>query len=804
MSEPFHRKRAFAQDDEDQKKNECREDIEKNRKESRRRYLEEREKKLLRELRESVEDELALFDPSELSVAERLELEKKQQILRIVESKRSLSGLREQNSDDDAREFEERYSLLVDPSRHKVLFSAHSSEVLPGRKDPNYVPPPPKSFVIKKERERLPIFQFRTQLMDAIRENQIVIVIGETGSGKTTQLTQYLYEDGYCANGQKIGCTQPRRVAAMSVASRVSYELGKRVGTLCGYSVRFEDCSSADTRIKYMTDGMLLREFLREPELSSYSVLVVDEAHERSLHTDVVLGLVKEVCNHRKDLKLIISSATLEAEKFSSFFGGAPTLFVPGRRFPVQIKYTVQPEPDYLLAAVVTALQVHISQPAVDADAGVMGDILIFLTGQDEIERAEELLKERIRGLEQRMPDLLICPIYSALPSDQQQKIFLPTPPKTRKVVIATNIAETSLTIEGIVYVIDCGFAKVNFFNAKSNVEQLQIVPISKANAEQRAGRAGRTRPGTCFRLYTSWAFQNEMEDSNIPEIQRSNLSSVVLLLKSLGIDDIVNFPFLDPPPTASLMSALEHLYALGALTESGALSTIGFRMSEFPLEPQLARMIIASEKFGVVDEVVVCAAMLSVGHNLFYKPKGKEEAAEKARLGFVESRALGDHVLLVNLFNAWAASEFSPQFCFERFVQLRSMKRARDVRDQLSAMLDRVRVQRSSNPLDHESIRKSVCCGFFFNVAALRTSGDYKLLKGSVVVHIHPSSIMNGEFPKCVMFHELVLTSKEYMRHVCEIDPAWLSSIAPHYYSSQDLKYLTEKKPLTGKAGRR
>ncbi|KAA3671346.1 pre-mRNA-splicing factor ATP-dependent RNA helicase DHX16, partial [Paragonimus westermani] len=286
---------------------------------------------------------------------------------------------------------------------------------------------------------------------------------------------------GYCDGGKRVGCTQPRRVAAMSVAARVSQEMSVKLGKEVGYSIRFEDCTSERTKIKYMTDGMLLREFLTEPDLGGYSVMMVDEAHERTLHTDILFGLVKDVVRFRPDLKLLISSATLDAEKFAAFFDDAPVFRIPGRRYPVDIYYTKAPEADYIEAAVVSVLQIHVTQPP--------GDILVFLTGQEEIETANELLVERTRKLGSKIRELLILPIYSTLPSDMQARIFAPTPPGARKVVLATNIAETSLTIDGIIYVIDTGFCKQKFYSARSGIESLIVVPISQAAADQRAGR---------------------------------------------------------------------------------------------------------------------------------------------------------------------------------------------------------------------------------------------------------------------------------------------------------------------------
>lgn len=442
---------------------------------------------------------------------------------------------------------------------------------------------------IEETKKSLPVFPFRDSLIEAIKNYQILIVEGETGSGKTTQIPQYLNEAGFTKDGKKIGCTQPRRVAAMSVAARVAQEMNVKLGNEVGYSIRFEDCTSDRTVIKYMTDGTLHREFLSEPDLASYSVMIIDEAHERTLHTDILFGLVKDITRFRPDLKLLISSATLDAEKFSTFFDDAPIFRIPGRRFPVDLYYTKAPEADYIDACVVTVLQIHATQP--------LGDVLVFLTGQEEIETCVEMLQERTKRIGKKLKELVILPVYANLPSDMQAKIFEPTPEGARKVVLATNIAETSVTIDNIIYVIDPGFAKQNNFNSKTGMESLIVVPISKASANQRAGRAGRVAPGKCFRLYTAWAYKYELEDNTVPEIQRINLGNAVLTLKALGINDLKNFDFLDPPPHETLVLALEQLYALGALNHHGELTKTGRRMAEFPTDPMLAKMLLASEK---------------------------------------------------------------------------------------------------------------------------------------------------------------------------------------------------------------
>ena len=493
----------------------------------------------------------------------------------------------------------------------------------------------------------------------------------------------------------------------MSVAARVAEEVGTKLGYLVGYSIRFEDCTSDKTVLKYMTDGMLLREFLTEPDLASYSVLMIDEAHERTLHTDILFGLVKDIARFRPDLKLLISSATMDAQKFSEYFDDAPIFNIPGRRYPVDVYYTKAPEANYLAAAITTIMQIHVTQDK--------GDILLFLTGQDEIDSAVETLGAITRSLGSKIKEMILCPIYSTLPPDLQSKIFEPTPEGARKVVLATNIAETSITIDGIVYVIDPGFVKQKSYNPRSGMESLIVVPCSRASANQRAGRAGRVGPGKCFRLYTAWAFQNELEENTIPEIQRTNLGNVVLLLKSLGINDLINFDFMDPPPPETLIQALGQLYALGALNDRGELTKLGRRMAEFPLDPMLSKTLIASEKYGCSDEIVSIVGMLSVQNAVFYRPKDKAIHADKARKNFF--RPGGDHLGLLAVWNAWVETNYSTQWCFVNFIQHRSMKRARDVRDQLMGLMERVEIKLVANDDAGNTvpIRKTVASGFFY-----------------------------------------------------------------------------------------
>jgi pre-mRNA-splicing factor ATP-dependent RNA helicase DHX16 len=662
-------------------------------------------------------------------------------------------------------------------------------------KGPKETPLEKKKRTMQEVRDSLPVFPYKERFIEAVKQHQVLIIVSATGSGKTTQLPQYLWEEGFCEgpDGKKlmIGCTQPRRVAAMSVAARVADESATKLGNEVGYSIRFEDCTSERTVLKYMTDGMLLREFLSEPDLSAYSVMMIDEAHERTLHTDILFGLVKDIASFRPDLRLLISSATLDAEKFSTFFDDAPIFNIPGRRYEVDIMYTKAPEGNYLDACAMTVMQIHLTQDP--------GDILVFLTGQDEIENCQAALEERVRRFGSKCSELLILPIYANLPSDLQAKIFEPTPPGARKVVLSTNIAETSLTIDGIIYVIDPGFSKQKSYNPRSGMESLIVTPCSQASANQRAGRAGRVSAGKCFRLYTHWAFQNELEENTIPEIQRTNLGNVVLLLKSLGIDDLVNFDFMDPPPPETLINALEQLYALGALNDKGQLTKLGRRMAEFPLEPMMSKMLIASEQYGCVEEILSICAMLSLGGALFFRPKDRKVHADNARKTF--NRPGGDHLTLLNVWNQWSEANFSTNWCFQNFIQHRSISRARDVREQLVNLMERVEIEIVSDT-NSVNIRKAITAGYFYHTARLSKGGHYKTVKQSNTVLIHPSSALHeGEpRPRWLVYFELVLTTKEFMRQIIEIENSWLLEVAPHYYSKKDVEDTKALKMPKGK----
>lgn len=636
-----------------------------------------------------------------------------------------------------------------------------------------------RSKSLAQQREYLPAFAVREELLSVIRDNQVIICIGETGSGKTTQLTQFLREDGYSKYGL-IGCTQPRRVAAMSVAKRVAEEMGVEVGQEVGYAIRFEDETSEATEIKYMTDGVLLRETLAEPDLDKYSCIIMDEAHERALNTDVLMGLLKKILARRRDLKLIVTSATMNAERFAQFFGGAPQFTIPGRTFPVDVLYSKSPCEDYVDAAVKQVLNIHLSQPT--------GDILVFMTGQEDIEMTCEVIAERLALLDSP-PKLSILPIYSSMPADLQVKIFEAAEVGVRKVVVATNIAETSLTVDGIMYVVDTGFSKLKVYNAGMQMDTLQITPVSQANANQRSGRAGRTGPGTAYRLFTEGAYRNELYMQTIPEIQRTNLANTVLLLKSLGVKDLLEFDFMDPPPQETMLSSLFDLWSLGALSNTGDLTELGLRMSAFPMEPSMSKLIIMSETYNCMEEMLTIVSMLSIP-SIFYRPKERAEESDAAREKFCVPES--DHLTLLYIFQQWKIHRFSESWCVKHFLHAKALKRAFEIRNQLADICQKQKMRNSTAGSDWDIVRKCICSGYFHQSARLRGVAEYSNLRSGMTSAVHPTSALYGlgYLPEYVVYHQIMLTSKTFMSTVTAVDPYWLAELGSVFFSVKEKGY--------------
>ncbi len=631
---------------------------------------------------------------------------------------------------------------------------------------------------IEEQRKTLPAYAARDDVLKMIRDNQVVIVIGETGSGKTTQLTQFLNEDGYGRLGM-IGCTQPRRVAAVSVANRVAEEMNVKVGEEVGYVVRFEDVTSPKTIIKYMTDGILLRETLVDSDLEKYSCIIMDEAHERTLSTDVLMGLFKNLLARRRNLKLIITSATMNADRFSRFFGDAPQFTIPGRTFPVDIMFSKFTVEDYVESAVKQALTIHLQSGP--------GDILIFMTGQEDVEVTCEVLSDRLKQLDDP-PPLEILPIYASLPAEQQQKIFKKTKPGYRKVVVATNIAETSLTVDGISFVIDPGYSKLKVYNARIGLESLAITPISVANANQRAGRAGRTGPGSCYRLYTEKAAREEMYPQTVPEIQRTNLANTLLLLKSLGVDDLIKFPFLDPPPKETIMASLYELWSIGALDNFGKLTPLGRQMAQFPIQPALSKLLLVASQNGCSEEMVIIVSMLSVP-SVFYRPKERQEESDLSRSRFFVPES--DHLTLLNVYSQWKANNFSDFWCKKHFLHSKSLKKAKDIKEQIELIMKSNKVPVTSSGYEWDVVRKCICSGYFYQAAKVHGFGEFVNLRTGMKLQLHPTSALFGmsDLPQYVVYHELMLTTKEYISTVTAVDPLWLVEYGGVFYSVRDKK---------------
>ncbi|ELP94791.1 pre-mRNA-splicing factor ATP-dependent RNA helicase PRP16, putative [Entamoeba invadens IP1] len=634
---------------------------------------------------------------------------------------------------------------------------------------------------IKKVREELPIHKKRMDIINTIRENQAVIIVGETGSGKTTQIVQYLYESGFGKKGI-IGCTQPRRVAAVSVCERVSVEMSSTVGSLVGYTIRFEDKTSPKTRVKFMTDGILLREIVTDPFLDKYSVIIMDEAHERSLNTDILFGVLKRVLRERSDIRLVITSATIDENKLSNFFGRIPVLHIEGRTFPVKVNYMRSSPSDYIETATREIISIHTHQGP--------GDILVFMTGQEDIEITCEIVREKLRDLGKKVEKPLeVIPIYSQLSSEAQKKIFEES--ENRKVIVATNIAETSLTVNGVRFVIDSGLGKWKVYNPKIGMDSLQVFPESKQNAEQRKGRAGRTQSGVCYRMFTESTYNRDLLDAPIPEIQRTNLSNTILLLKAIGIEKVIDFEMLDPPSEESVMNSMYELWVLGALNESGALTQLGKKMSEFPLEPALGKLLITSEEYNCSEEALTIAAMLTVP-NVFVRPKEREEEADAAREKFYQPDS--DHITLVHVYNQWKKHEGDKRWCESNFVNMKGMNKAKDVRTQLADMLRKCGGKEVSCGRELEKLRKCITACYFYNAAKIKGQ-SYANLRTGVNCVLHPTSALfnMGVKPNYVIYHELLLTSNSYMRCVTAIEGKWLAELGEVFFQQINLKKSTK-----------
>ncbi|XP_071450237.1 probable ATP-dependent RNA helicase DHX35 [Hetaerina americana] len=645
---------------------------------------------------------------------------------------------------------------------------------------------PNVSLSLDQQRQRLPIFQNKNHIIYLLEKYQTLILVGETGSGKSTQIPQYLLEAGWAHDGKIIGVTEPRRVAATTLASRVAEEKGSALGELVGYSIRFDDCFDPDTtKIKYMTEGILLREMMADPLLRNYSVIILDEVHERTLNTDIVLGLLKKILKKNKKLKLVISSATVDANQLKIFFNynrtrnedddTATIMSVEGRLYPVDIHYVKEPVADYVKGVVETVMKIHTSEPR--------GDVLAFLTGMDEVEGVVSLLSQQARSSGTDGLKLLVTPLHGSLPNSEQLKAFRFTPRGLRKVVVATNIAETSVTIPGIVYVVDCGFVKQRWFNSSTNSDSLVIVPESQSSANQRAGRAGRVQSGKAYRLFTEEAFESQLEVATPPEMQRSDLSGAVLQLKALGIDSVLRFSFPSPPPAGNLLAALELCYALGAIGDQGELlEPLGTTMAEFPLQPLFAKALAISGDMGCSEEILTIISMLQVQSVFGHVRGGAAVRARVARRKFEVSE--GDLLTYLNVFEASRVRAHAKEWCRHNFLNGRAIARAAQVRRSMAKLLERFHIPLVSCKGNSDVVRRCLTAGLFPNAAYLHHSGVYKMVRGNQDLHIHPTSVLfTSEQPQWLIFCEILHTNQAYMKDITVIEPAWLVELAPHFY---------------------
>ncbi|CAD6499519.1 BgTH12-03631 [Blumeria graminis f. sp. triticale] len=636
----------------------------------------------------------------------------------------------------------------------------------------------------------LPIGRYRETLLYLIETYVVTIVVGQTGSGKTTQIPQFLEQSGWCSEGKIIAVTQPRRVAATTIATRVAEEFGCELGKEVGYSIRFEDVTSSVTKIKFLTDGLLLREVLVDPLLSRYSVIMIDEAHERSLSTDILLGILKKILHRRSnDLRIIISSATMQAEEFLRFFEAEHIINLEGRAYPVDILYLEIPTEDFLKKAIWTVIEIHTKEPN--------GDILVFLTGREEIDNAIEALSKEAESLHSRAQQIIALPLYSGLSSEQQLAIFDEAPENTRKVIFSTNIAEASITIDGIVYVVDTGFVKLRAYNPLTGIDTLTATPISKASALQRAGRAGRTCPGKCFRLYTESEYQ-ALPEVTVPEIQRSNLASMILQLKALGIDNVARFSFITPPPSELIIRGLELLYSLGALDEYAKLTRpVGVRMAEIALEPMMARTILSAPSFKCLSEILTIAAITGVDGSIWSYHEGEKKNAEISRRKFAVEE--GDHIMLLNIYQAFITrGKKGAKFCRENFLNFETLLGAVSVRAQLKRYVERFglmidedhssrsihMISTDKEPGICERIQRCLTTGFFAHAAKMLPDGTFRTVSGDMKLYAHPNSLMFNRKAEWVIFHEAVETSnKTYIRDITKIEKPWLIEYAPDFY---------------------
>jgi ATP-dependent helicase HrpA len=640
----------------------------------------------------------------------------------------------------------------------------------------------------------LPVSARREEIRSALERHPVVVVCGETGSGKTTQLPKILLEMGHGGRRARIGHTQPRRIAARSVAARIAEELGAELGALVGYKVRFQDKLRADTAIKLMTDGILLAETQGDRDLREYGAIIVDEAHERSVNIDFLLGYLKQLLERRDDLKVLVTSATIDAERFSRHFGGAPVIEVSGRLYPVEVRYrpvsgdeedtTREEEEEALADAVDEACR----------EGG--GDVLVFLPGEREIRDTAEILRKRKIRAE-------VLPLYSRLSAAEQDRVFRPAP--ERRIVLATNVAETSLTVPGVRYVVDTGVARVKRYSLRNKVEMLRVEPVSQAAARQRAGRCGRVANGVCIRLYSEEDFEKRPAYTE-PELLRSSLASVILRAKSLGLEEVETFPFLDPPTPRAIADGYALLQELNAVDEERALTEVGRELARLPLDPRLARMLVAARDEGCLDQVLIVAAALSV-QDPRERPLDKAGEADERHGRYGDERS--DFLGFLKLWKLQAEPGLR-RLCRENFLSYPRMREWRDVHGQLEAMLAELKWPRSSVDPDkgYRQIHRALLAGLLGNIGMRDESDGSHTGARGIKFWVHPGS-WTRKPGKWLMAAELVETTRLFARCVAGIDPKWLEDIgahlirrerqSPHWESSRGQVIALERGSLYG-----
>lgn len=612
----------------------------------------------------------------------------------------------------------------------------------------------------------LPITAHVQAIAQAIQAHPVIVIAGETGSGKTTQLPKIALAMGRGLSA-RIGVTQPRRIAATSVAQRVAKELDVQLGREVGYKIRFSDRTTPQTYVKFMTDGILLAEIQGDPLLKAYDTIIIDEAHERSLNIDFLLGYVERLVKKRKDLRVIISSATLETERFSAFFGGAPVIEVSGRAYPVEVIHREAQKDETDLVDIVANCIEEITE--IDPRE----DILVFLPGEREIRETMEELNSH--GL----PRTVLLPLYGRLPQADQQRVFAPMP--ERRIVLATNVAETSLTIPGIVYVVDTGLARVNRYHPRTGVTSLQIESISRASAEQRKGRAGRVRSGVCFRLFEQKDFESRPAYTD-PEILRVGLAGVILQMKSLGIGDIREFPFLDPPPKKAVEEGYRVLEELSAIDEQGELTEIGKQLARLPLDPRLGRMILAAQHEGSLAEVLVIASALGV-QDPRERPLNLQKKADEAHRKFQDESS--DFASLLKIWQAYhgAQSKMSrgqlQRWCYDNFLSLVRMREWADVHQQLTQIVKDMGIASTGGPANADAIHRALLPGLLSKIGMWNQEAKTYIGARQVRFMLHPASGLSKKPPAWVVAAELALTSQLFARTAAKIDPTWLEEAA-------------------------